>query len=440
MERQSYGTVGWNLLYNFSVSDLKFSFDQVKTVLENNEGYDFRTLHYMIGECNYGGRVRDEQDRNYLLQTLTDFIQTDTALDGMCIDAFQQSKFPSGNFSDQDLKAYLDLIPEVQSAEFVGLHENADIIRDIRRSNKMYQKMISMFSFKFDLNIKSETISVEKKIIEILTRLPVQFDSTLVQKSFPVDGDDSLNIVLLREIKRFNALTTRIRSSVTNVKDALHGLNSMTSDDESVEKALRNGNVPPSWLRVSYQSDKNIAGYFSDLLLRISFLQKWLDEGQPVIFWLSAFFSPSALLTGALHNYARKWSISFCNLSFDHTIMKEESTSQKPSDGVYVSGLFCQAGQWNPSKDLLDEALRGSLSSPMPTIWFNPKDQLPPRTEWREEERDQNGRLLAAGVYHCPLYPASQDRKIICHVALPTNKPQSHWIRRGTALFLGQDI
>jgi dynein heavy chain len=119
--------------------------------------------------------------------------------------------------------------------------------------------------------------------------------------------------------------------------------------------------------------------------------------------------------------------------------MKEESTSQKPSDGVYVRGFFCEAGQWNPNEGLLEEALRGELSSPMPTIWFNPKDQLPPRTEWREEGRDQHGRPLATGVYHCPLYPASQNRKIICHVALPTNKPQSHWIRRGTALFLGQD-
>ena len=401
-------------------------------VLEKYDRHDFRILHYIVGECNYGGRVRDEQDRRYLLQTLAHFIQNDPPHDGLLKKTFLQSKIlPS---THQDLKDIVDFIPE--SAGSLGLHENADTSKDLRNLKDLYQKMTSILT-ESDLHLTSEMKAVGGKFTEILSLLPAPFDQGLVQKSYPIRGDDSLNIVLIREIKRFNTLIAKMRSTMTSLKDSDHF--AMTPDNECAAKALRNGNVPPSWLHVSYHSNKNIADYFSDFLLRINFFQNWLDEGQPIIFWMPAFFLPSAFLAAALHNYAKKWSISFCNLSFDHTVMKEEGTRPKPADGVYVGGVFCEAGQWDSEEGKLDEARRGMLSSPMPAIWFNPRDQPPARTEWREEEMDFNGRPLEEGLYHCPLYQASRDRKFLCHVALPTKVPQSHWIMRGTALIIGQE-
>ena len=46
-------------------------------MIENNEEIPFKALSYLCGECNYGGRVTDDQDRRALTTILTDFYNTD---------------------------------------------------------------------------------------------------------------------------------------------------------------------------------------------------------------------------------------------------------------------------------------------------------------------------------------------------------------------------
>lgn len=35
---------------------------------------DFGSLHYLVGECNYGGRVTDERDRRILKALLREYM------------------------------------------------------------------------------------------------------------------------------------------------------------------------------------------------------------------------------------------------------------------------------------------------------------------------------------------------------------------------------
>lgn len=46
---------------------------QLKMFLDEYESVPFDTLTYTCGECNYGGKVTDAQDRRLLMTLLADF-------------------------------------------------------------------------------------------------------------------------------------------------------------------------------------------------------------------------------------------------------------------------------------------------------------------------------------------------------------------------------
>ena len=72
-ERRKFGALGWNTHYDFNDSDLKVSMRQLHLMVEKFNTLPLKALCYLTGECNYGGRVTDDQDRKLLGALLQDF-------------------------------------------------------------------------------------------------------------------------------------------------------------------------------------------------------------------------------------------------------------------------------------------------------------------------------------------------------------------------------
>lgn len=73
---------------------------------------------------------------------------------------------------------------------------------------------------------------------------------------------------------------------------------------------------------------------------RLKFLQNWVDEGIPTVYWLSGFFFTQSFLTGVLQNYARKYTIPIDQLGFQFEVTQYENTVPgEPDFGVYCKVL-----------------------------------------------------------------------------------------------------
>lgn len=66
----------------------------------------------------------------------------------------------------------------------------------------------------------------------------------------------------------------------------------MSEELEKLANSLFDNQVPQNWSEVGFLSLKPLASWVDDLILRIKFLNDWIEHGTPKVFWISGFFFP----------------------------------------------------------------------------------------------------------------------------------------------------
>lgn len=97
-----------------------------------------------------------------------------------------------------------------------------------------------------------------------------------------------------------------MRRSLVDLDKAIEGTVVMSIDLERMFNNFLDNKVPLQWEKVGYPSLKPLSSWVADLILRVEFIGKWLYEGNPMTYWLPAFFFPQGFMTAALQAYARK--------------------------------------------------------------------------------------------------------------------------------------
>lgn len=364
--------------------------------IEEYEEVPFKVLKYTVGEINYGGRVTEDWDRRLITNILEDFY-TPRALD----DGYQFSISPifvsipvDGGFAGY--KSYIKGLPIDESTEIFSMHENANITFAQKETFTIFENLTALMPRSSgSAKSKKPTKTLEEQLIDstlfVQSKVPKPFNLENVIAKYPVDYRESMSTVLVQEVIRYNRLLQLIHSSLSDLSKALKGLVVMSESLEAISNSMFINQVPAAWASKAYPSLKPFSVWVIDLSIRCEFIQKWIDNGIPNVFWISGFFFPQAFLTGTLQNYARKYVISIDTLSFEFKPIdiKWQDILNKPVDGCYIRGLYLEGARWDASRGMLAESRPKELYTEMSVIWLLPK---------------QNRKKPDNGYYECPVY------------------------------------
>lgn len=155
---------------------------------------------------------------------------------------------------------------------------------------------------------------VLEKAKEFLDQLPEAFDQNNGLKDLFIQDSagliPSLSTVLVQEMEKFNNLLVNMRRSLVEIDLAIKGFIVMSETLDSMYLSMLNNSVPKNWQAVAYPSLKPLSLWYPDLLERVSVINSWLENGNPMCYWLPGMFFPQGFMTGVLQTHARKYTIA----------------------------------------------------------------------------------------------------------------------------------
>lgn len=283
-ERRQFGPLGWNIPYEFTDSDLEISVRQLQSFLEEassnaspsdsmgafgddlSANVPFSKLRYVVGQCNYGGRVTDDKDRRLINTILACYFKPEILQDrarlstsgtyfvpnagGRSRDSAagakaSRSSSPEGSdIDDADgiashgssnspggaHEAFLDYIrslPLDAAPEVFAMHPNASITKERQDTSALFAAMMLTVTAGSSSSDGSDAAAedgaaggdeadedtgpeavVDAACSVILSKLPKDLDVTAREAltRFPVSYQESMNTVVVQELGRFASL------------------------------------------------------------------------------------------------------------------------------------------------------------------------------------------------------------------------------------------
>jgi len=441
-ERRKFGPLGWNIRYEFNGTDLEMSMETLRMFLDEQEEIPWDALLYVTGQINYGGRVTDDWDRRNLMVALRRFycpgVLTDSfpfAPEGTAAAATYYS-VPDGELSA--VRDWVDRLPYDDPVTIFGLHPNAKITFERQETDKL---LSTVTGIQPRLGGGGDGMSEEELVTALAEKLKGEVPEQLLRddagpETFALNEKGELNslqIVLLAEMGRFNRLLKRVSSSLNDLGKAIKGLITMSADLDAMYGAMLKNQVPVLWSKVSYPSLKPLSSWIRDLQERVAFMRRWLLAGVAGMpcYTLPAFFFPQGFMTGILQMHARRYSIPIDSLTFSYNILEAETGAAceaPPQDGVYIDGFFLDGARWDREMRLLADSHPTVMHDTLPVIHFIPAPNF------RRDVSDYECPLYKTAVRAGVLSTTGQSTNFVVAVDIPTDRTPDYWVAMGTAM------
>jgi dynein heavy chain len=449
-ERRKFGPIGWCVPYEFNNSDLEASLlfieKHLAATLAVGQPVSWSTIQYMVASVQYGGRITDNVDAELFDTYAAKWLCDDVFKSGF---VFGQKAYSMTEGIDiNNYREFIDSLPGVDSPLIFGLHPNADLsYRQLEASlllGAIQDTQPKTGDTSSGVSITRDEV-VRQKAVDILAKLPKDYIEAEVRpliaklKGPPGSSDKGfqapLNIFLFQEIQRIQRVIAIVRSSLSNLINAIDGNVVMTPELMENLNMIFEAKIPRSWTHDASGAEiswlvPNLGAWFTGLVDRVHQLSNWLEHGRLKAYWLTGFLNPQGFLTAMRQEVTRQhkkdqWSLDDVITQTTVLNVDVDKIKEAPDEGQYIFGLFLEGAKWNRHEGKLEESDPKKLSSQLPVIHVTAVTLKDKKTKSTDHG--------PYGPFDCPVYkyPKRTDKYMVMRLNLKTDVHPSHWRMRG---------
>jgi len=433
IERKKFGAKGFNLMYPFSLGDLRDSAVCLQNYMENASGkIPWEDLRYIFGQIMYGGHIVNDFDRLLCVSYLEHFLR-DELLDEMELFPFAKDekgvsfKSPSPTTYDRYLE-HIETEFKGDTPIAFGLHPNAEIGFRTEQSETLLRTLLELQPRDADAaggDDKSPRALAGATMGEFQDAFgEVVFDVDEIQGGMEDVGP--FQNVLILELKQMNALLSAIKRSLGVLKLGFDGRLTMSEEMEKLETELALDKVPGSWSKLAWPSLRPLSSWKHNLQKRVAQLTDWVSNPMevPKVTWLSGLINPQSFLTAIRQQTAQRTGQELDKLVIQTEVTKRTVAEiDGPSrDGCYITGLYMQGARFDVASSTIDKSRPREMYCDMPVI------------NCRSVGLDK---LEEKGMYSCPVYKTeARANTYVFSASIRSKSPAARWVMAGVALIM----
>eukprot|EP00049_Salpingoeca_infusionum_P001770 m.50835 g.50835 ORF g.50835 m.50835 type:complete len:4155 (+) comp11193_c0_seq1:125-12589(+) len=452
-ERRNYIPAGWSKFYEFSAADLRASMDVLQRWTAKTLGdkhidsstQDWGTLHGLVVNALYGGRVDNVFDgevlQTYLRNFFNDEVMATSVRRSRAMKLAPAVVLPSSTHLPDYLKT-ISQLPDSDTPELFGLPANVDrtVQQQMARATLGQLRLLDHaldantgFNREQWIALLEPFLSTWAKLVDGKKELSASHAAAAAtqhrRQSTGADGSATDPIASFVSLERQSGLSTitTVTRDLDLLKQVLKGQSLLTTHVSNVAQALLRGETPMSWIKLWPSGPEVPQAWCRGVVSRVLALKAYEQAAQQQQLLLQVidanhFFRPGTFFNALRQQTARDTGTSMDSLKF--VCAWNEQTVEGTPVCCRLKGINAQGFVFDGAR--IGEVMsNGATLSPMceVAVGWVPRDMR---------------RASVSGEIEVPLYADIERQVLVSKMTLPCSANKTKWVQMGIALFLEQ--